>query len=250
MRKRVIVTGASRGIGRAIAEVLALKQYDLDLMVSSEASAEELRRADFVKDSRANVFAVDLASGDEIGQFVANWRASLWGIVNNAGICKTFGILDEGDDPLDEVLSTNLIGPYRLTKGLLPHLSRPGRIVNVASQLGQEGRAGYSAYCASKFGLIGMTKCWAKELGAEGVTVNAICPGWVGTEMSFKDVDRIAAEEGVSADEFYKDVCEPLELKRFTTPTEVANLVAFLISEDGSGVTGRDWLMHTVWNQC
>ncbi|KVC90264.1 short-chain dehydrogenase [Burkholderia ubonensis] len=250
MRKRVIVTGASRGIGRAIAEVLALKQYDLDLMVSSEVSAEELRRADFVKDSRANVFAVDLASGDAIGQFVANWRASLWGIVNNAGICKTFGILDEGDDPLDEVLSTNLIGPYRLTKALLPHLSRPGRIINVASQLGQEGRAGYSAYCASKFGLIGMTKCWAKELGAEGVTVNAICPGWVGTEMSFKDVDRIAAEEGVSADEFYKDVCEPLELKRFTTPTEVANLVAFLISEEGSGVTGRDWLMHTVWNQC
>ncbi|MBR8035569.1 SDR family NAD(P)-dependent oxidoreductase [Burkholderia vietnamiensis] len=250
MRKRVIVTGASRGIGRAIAEVLALKQCDLDLIVSSEASAEELQRADFVKDSRANVFAVDLASGDAIGQFVANWRAALWGIVNNAGICKTFGILDEGDDPLDEVLSTNLTGPYRLTKGLLPYLSRPGRIVNVASQLGQEGRAGYSAYCASKFGLIGMTKCWAKELGAEGVTVNAICPGWVGTEMSFKDVDRIAAEEGLSADEFYKDVCEPLELKRFTTPTEVANLVAFLISEEGSGVTGRDWLMHTVWNQC
>ncbi|KVM97154.1 short-chain dehydrogenase [Burkholderia stagnalis] len=250
MGKRVIVTGASRGIGRAIAEVLAHKQYDLDLMVSSEASAEELQHADFVKDSGANVFAVDLASGDAIGQFVANWRASLWGIVNNAGICKTFGILDEGDDPLDEVLSTNLIGPYRLTKGLLPHLSRPGRIVNVASQLGQEGRAGYSAYCASKFGLIGMTKCWAKELGAAGVTVNAICPGWVGTEMSFKDVDRIAAEEGLSADEFYKDVCEPLELKRFTTPTEVANLVAFLISEEGSGVTGRDWLMHTVWNQC
>ena len=77
MRKRVIVTGASRGIGRAIAEVLALKQYDLDLIVSSEASAEELQRADFVKDSRANVFAVDLASGDAIGQFVANWRAAL-----------------------------------------------------------------------------------------------------------------------------------------------------------------------------
>ncbi|PCE29036.1 SDR family NAD(P)-dependent oxidoreductase [Burkholderia ubonensis] len=249
MRKRVIVTGASRGIGRAIAEVLALKQYDLDLMVSSEVSADELRRADFVKESGASVFAVDLASSQEIDQFVAGWQEPLWGIVNNAGICKTFGILDKGDDPLKEVLSTNLTGPYLLTRGLLPHLSRPGRIVNIASQLGQEGRAGYSAYCASKFGLIGMTKCWAKELGAEGVTVNAVCPGWVGTEMSFKDVDRMAAELDMDSEQFYRDTCAPLELKRFNTPIEVANLVAFLLSDDASGVTGRDWLMHTIWNQ-
>ncbi|KVC81799.1 short-chain dehydrogenase [Burkholderia ubonensis] len=249
MRKRVIVTGASRGIGRAIAEVLAVKQYDLDLIVSSEVSADELRRADFVKESGASVFAVDLASSREIDQFVAGWQEPLWGIVNNAGICKTFGILDKGDDPLNEVLSTNLTGPYLLTRGLLAHLSRPGRIVNIASQLGQEGRAGYSAYCASKFGMIGMTKCWAKELGAEGVTVNAVCPGWVGTEMSFKDVDRMAADLGIGAEQFYKDTCAPLELKRFNTPVEVANLVAFLLSDEASGVTGRDWLMHTIWNQ-
>lgn len=249
MRKRVIVTGASRGIGRAIAEMLATKQYDLDLMVSGEPSAAELRQADFVRESGANVFAVDLASSDQISAFVAGWQAPLWGIVNNAGICKTFGLLDDGNDPLDEVMRTNLTGPYLLTKGLLPHLSRPGRIVNISSQLGHEGRAGYSAYCASKFGLIGMTKCWAKELGADGVTVNAVCPGWVGTEMSFKDVERMAAGLGVDAEQFYKDTCAPLELKRFNTPGEVANLVAFLLSDESSGVTGRDWLMHTIWNQ-
>jgi len=249
MRKRVIVTGASRGIGRAIAEVLADRDYQLDLLVSQEASAEALRNADFVKASGANVFAVDLASRAGISRFTMGWGDKLWGLVNNAGICKTFGLLDEGDDPLDDVLATNLNGPYFLTRGLLPHLSRPGRIVNISSQLGQEGRAGYSAYCASKFGLIGMTKCWAKELGAEGVTVNAVCPGWVGTEMSFKDVDRMAAELGVGSDQFYQETCAPLELKRFNTPVEVANLVAFLLSEEASGVTGRDWLMHTVWNQ-
>jgi NAD(P)-dependent dehydrogenase (short-subunit alcohol dehydrogenase family) len=249
MRKRVIVTGAGRGIGHAIAEVLNGRDYQLELLVSNESSAEALRSADFVKASGANVFAVDLANRAEIDQFVSNWSEGLWGIVNNAGICKTFSILDEGDDPLDDVLATNLTGPYFLTRGLLPHLSRPGRIVNISSQLGQEGRAGYSAYCASKFGLIGMTKCWAKELGADGVTVNAVCPGWVGTEMSFKDVDRMATSLGVSADQFYQDTCAPLELKRFNTPVEVANLVAFLLSEEASGVTGRDWLMHTVWNQ-
>lgn len=249
MRKRVIVTGAGRGIGRAIAEALAGRDYQLDLLVSNEASADALRGADFVKASGANIVALDLSNRAEIGRFTANWAESFWGLVNNAGICKTFGLLDEGDDPLDDVLATNLTGPYFLTKGLLPHLSRPGRIVNIASQLGQEGRAEYSAYCASKFGLIGMTKCWAKELGANGVTVNAVCPGWVGTEMSFKDVDRMAASLGVSSDQFYQDTCAPLELKRFNTPEEVANLVGFLLSEEASGVTGRDWLMHTVWNQ-
>lgn len=249
MSKRILVTGASRGIGLSIAQTLAGKGYALDLLTSSEASAEALRSEAFVRTAQARVHAVDLADASAVTQFAAGWQDELWGIVNNAGICKTFGLLDHGDDPLNEVLGTNLIGPYLLTKGLLPRLTRPGRIVNIASQLGQEGRAGYSAYCASKFGLIGMTKCWAKELGAEGVTVNAVCPGWVGTEMSFKDVERMASEQGVSAKQFYEDTCAPLELKRFNTPVEVANLVAFLVSDEASGVTGRDWLMHTVWNQ-
>lgn len=249
MRKRVLVTGAGRGIGFSIAETLAGKGYLTDLLVSSETSAKALRAAQWVKQEDARVHVLDLADREAVTAFTQAWNTDLWGIVNNAGICKTFGILDSGEDPLDEVLGTNLVGPYLLTKGLLPRLSRPGRIVNIASQLGQEGRVGYSAYCASKFGLIGMTKCWAKELGAEGITVNAVCPGWVGTEMSFKDVDRMAAEQGMTSEQFYAGVCEPLELKRFNTPAEVANLVFFLLSDEASGVTGRDWLMQTVWNQ-
>jgi NAD(P)-dependent dehydrogenase (short-subunit alcohol dehydrogenase family) len=249
MRKRVLVTGAGRGIGFSIGETLAGKGYLTELLVSSETSAKALRDADWVKQTDARVHVLDLADREAVAAFTQTWNTDLWGIVNNAGICKTFGILDSGPDPLDDVLGTNLVGPYLLTRGLLPSLSRPGRIVNIASQLGQEGRTGYSAYCASKFGLIGMTKCWAKELGAVGITVNAVCPGWVGTEMSFKDVDRMAAEQGMSSEQFYAGVCEPLELKRFNTPAEVANLVFFLLSDEASGVTGRDWLMQTVWNQ-
>ncbi|MEX3811310.1 SDR family NAD(P)-dependent oxidoreductase [Paraburkholderia sp. BR13439] len=249
MTKRILVTGASRGIGLSIAQTLAGKGYALDLLTSSEASADALRGEPFVTDMQARVHALDLADAQAVSRFASSWRDELWAIVNNAGICKTFGLLDSGDDPLDEVLGTNLIGPYLLTKGLIARLARPGRIVNIASQLGQEGRAGYSAYCASKFGLIGMTKCWAKELGAEGITVNAVCPGWVGTEMSFKDIERMASERGISAQQFYEETCAPLELKRFNTPAEVANLVAFLVSDEASGVTGRDWLMHTMWNQ-
>lgn len=89
----------------------------------------------------------------------------------------------------------------------------------------------------------------AKELGDEGITVNAICPGWVGTEMSFKDIDRMAKKQNLSSEEYYKNVCTPLELKRFNTTNEVANLVNFILSDEASGITGRDWLMQTIWNQ-
>lgn len=249
MSKRVLLTGAGRGIGLSIAKKLILQGYKLTLLVASKTSAQALANSDLVKKFGSDVFDFNIQDRNEIGRFISGWKEELWGIINNAGICKTFDITANGSDPIDEIMGINLIGPYLLTKGLLPHLSRPGRIVNIASQLGREGRAGYSAYCASKFGLIGMTKCWAKELGDEGITVNAICPGWVGTEMSFKDIDRMAKKQNLSSEEYYKNVCTPLELKRFNTTNEVANLVNFILSDEASGITGRDWLMQTIWNQ-
>lgn len=247
--RRILVTGASRGIGLSVSQYLAQKGAELVLLVGTEESNISLKNMQFVKDSGAVTYTLDLSKRQAIVDFTESWRGELWGIVNNAGICKTCNLKDTGDDPLDEVLNTNLIGPYLLTKQMLPYLSRPGRIVNIASQLGREGREDYSAYCASKFGLIGMTKCWAKELGAEGITVNAVCPGWVDTEMSKIDMQRMANEQGVAVDQFYAKICEPLELKRFNSTEEVANLVSFLLSNEASGITGRDWLMQTIWNQ-
>jgi 3-oxoacyl-[acyl-carrier protein] reductase len=248
LTKHVLVTGSSRGIGLEIAKKLSQKGYELILTTSSDNSANTLRKASFVSE-RTHVYALDQSNHSAIQNFVESWNQPLWGIVNNAAICKTMALKDNGNDPLTDVLNTNLLGPYYLIKSLLPHLTRPGRVVNITSQLGHEGRAGYSAYCASKFGLIGMTKCWAKELGREGITVNAVSPGWVDTEMSRLDMQRMANELGKSVDEYRKEICEPLELKRFNSTEEVANLVAFLLSDDASGITGRDWLMQTVWNQ-
>jgi 3-oxoacyl-[acyl-carrier protein] reductase len=244
----VLISGASRGIGLEIAKKLAAKGYSLILTASNEHSINALKKLEFVN-KEVRVYALDQSNRNAIDAFVNNWNQPLWGIVNNAAICKTLALSEVGDDPLEEVLNTNLLGPYFLTKQLLPYLERPGRIVNITSQLGHEGRADYSAYCASKFGLIGMTKCWAKELGREGIMVNAVSPGWVDTEMSRIDMKRMADEQGVDVKQFYQNICEPLELKRFNSTEEVANLVAFLLSDEASGITGRDWLMQTIWNQ-
>jgi NAD(P)-dependent dehydrogenase (short-subunit alcohol dehydrogenase family) len=251
MSKRVLVTGGGRGIGRAVVQALAENGYKLDVVVKSVESERALNEWARTTGAYVRVFKVDLKDSASIQNLARDWSDNIWGIVNNAGVCKTMPIAEVSDyDPYEEILTTNLTSAYCLTRGLLPCLSRPGRIVNIASQLALEGRAGYGAYCASKFGLIGLTKCWAKELGAQGITVNAVCPGWVSTDMSVKDVERLASEAGVALGEYYADICSPLELKRFNTPQEVASLVCYLLSEDASGITGREMLMQTVWNQC
>lgn len=249
MKRIVLVTGAGRGIGRAIAEALARDGFSLVLTTRTQESADLLHRDGLVRPGLDRVHSFDLADRNAVDAFAAGLTEPLWGIVHNAGICKTARVDDPAADPWEDVVATNLEAPYRLTRRLLAKLTRPGRIVTIGSQLSFEGRAGYGAYCASKFALIGLTKCWAKELGADGVTVNAVCPGWVGTEMTMADVDRLAKEHHVAADAYKDEIAAPLELKRFNTPGEVADLVAFLMSDRGRGVTGRAWLMQTIWNQ-
>ncbi len=249
MNKLVLITGAGRGIGLSIAKTLAQKKYEIALLAKSPASIAFLRQHDAFKKEKTSVWNVDLADREAVQSFIRAWDKPLWGIVNNAGIVRTMMLTESGNDPWESILHTNLEAPYQLVKGLLPHLTHPGRIINIASQLGEEGRAGYSAYCASKFGLIGMTKCWAKELGSLGITVNAVCPGWVETEMSAQDIQRMAQEHQTTPEDFYRSVCLPLELKRFNSTEEVANLVSFLLSVEASGITGRDWLMQTIWNE-
>lgn len=244
---RIIVTGGAKGIGKAITERLLADGFAVEIVGRTKADLEACHQ-ELGRPEQLSFSVLDLADRVQVQRYCSEWQGPLYGIVNNAGICKT-ELLNEQTDIWDDVINVNVNGLYFLTKGLMSHVVDNGRIVNISSQLGKEGRAGYSAYCASKFAVIGLTKVWAKELGARGITVNAVCPGWVATDMSMKDVARLAAEKGVDADDYYNEICKPLELQRFTTPEEVANLVAFLVSEGASGMTGRDMLMHTIWNQ-
>ena len=246
-KKEVIVTGGSKGIGKAIAARLLQDGYTVHICARNEDNLKESAK-ELSEFGDIEYFTLDISDRDSIKEFVSSWSKPLYGLVNNAGICKTER-LDEDTGVWEDVLDTNLNGMYYLTKGLVKNIPEQGRIVNISSQLGKEGRADYSAYCASKFAVVGLTKVWAKELGPKGVTVNAVCPGWVKTDMGMNDLKRIADEKGISHDEFYEDICRPLELKRFTEPSEVANLIAFIISEEASGITGRDILLNTIWNQ-
>ncbi len=253
-RKTALVTGGSKGIGRAIAKKLLDSGYEVHICARNLAEVEQTV-SELRSSGPIHGFRLDLADRKQVFEVCKSWGRPLHALINNAAICKVERIDAHSDDWLDhmgswdDVIDINLTGQYFLTKGLVRYLPDHGRIVNISSQLGEEARASYGAYCASKFGLIGLTKCWAKELGPRQITVNAICPGWVNTDQAKGDMKRIAAEKGVPAEEYYNEVCAPLEMRRFTEPSEVANLVAFLVSPDGSGVTGRSWLMNTIWNQ-
>lgn len=248
--KQVLVTGGSKGIGKTICEWFLKRGWTVK---TCARNGDELGRtvSELKKLGNIEGQVLDLGNREAVKRYAAAWsHGKLDALINNAAICHVKRIDEPAEDRFwDEVLDINLNGVQFLTRGLLKHIPDGGRIVNISSQLGQEARAGYGAYCASKFALIGLTKVWAKELGPRGITVNAVCPGWVKTDQAVGDMERLAKEKGVPVDKLYKEICEPLELRRFTEPEEVANLVGWLSSPEGSGVTGRDWLMNTVWNQ-
>jgi len=249
MKKNIIITGGTRGIGKSTAKML-LNDVGNNVYICSRSN-DDLKTVEdeFGNSENLHTFVLDLSDKEAIKAFTDSWDQPLYGLINSAGICQTEFLSEDNPDVWESVLKVNLTAPMLLVKGLHRRIVDWGRIINISSQLGKEGRSGYSAYCASKFGLIGLTKTWAHELGVRGITVNAICPGWVATEMSLEDVARIAKKMGYSYNDYYKKICAQLELKRFTEPQEVSNLISFLLSEEASGITGRDWLMNVIWNQ-
>ena len=168
-----------------------------------------------------------------------------WGgihvLVNNAGISG----LNRMDDPDDgrwyDVIETNLTGAYLVSKEVLKVMKdhSGGRIINISSVLGKFGVPGYSAYCASKHGLIGFTRALALEVVNRGITVNTICPGWVETEMARLGIEDNAAYQGISPEEFRRQAVEAVPIKRFIAAEEVAYWVSYLASPKAGGITGQ-----------
>lgn len=230
-----LVTGASRGIGKAI----ALKLASLGSKVAvnyreREAEANSVIEA-IASQGGAEAIAIkaDVADTEAVKAMVEQ-VTDRWGtidiLVNNAGITRDTLVLRMGDKDWDEVIDTNLRGAYLCTKFALRSMirQRRGRIINISSIAGVMGNPGQSNYAASKGGLIAFTKSVAREIGSRNITVNAVAPGFIATEMT----DKLPSERKES-------VLAIIPLQRFGEPEDVAELVAFLASEKAGYITGQ-----------
>ena len=232
--RRVLVTGSSRGLGRAVALELGRRGYAVAVHYvrsaePAERVAEEVREAG----GRAAVFCADVSQPDACQDLVKAVVKELGGLdvlVNNAGITKDGLALRMKEADWKNVIDTNLSSAFYLSKAALRGMlsQKWGRIVNVASVVGVAGNAGQANYVAAKAGLIGLTKALAKEYAAKGVTVNAVAPGFITSDMT----------EGLP-EELKKRYLEQIPTGRFGTPEEVASAVAFLAGEGAAYVNGQ-----------
>jgi 3-oxoacyl-[acyl-carrier protein] reductase len=229
-----LVTGASRGIGAAIARSLADAGYGVAVNYAHSADrAEEVAAG--IKTAGGSALAVqaDVSDADAVAAMFASVTDELGPVtvlVNNAGITEDGLLLRMGTDQWDRVLATNLRSVYLCTKAALKPMlrARSGRIISVSSISGIVGNPGQSNYAASKAGVIGFTKSIAKEVGSRGITVNAVAPGFIATDMTD------ALGEAVT-----ESVTQQISLGRLGQPEEVASVVCYLASEDASYITGQ-----------
>ena len=229
-----MITGAARGIGKAIALKFASEGADIaftDLVIDENGKATEKEIAAF--GVRAKGYASNAANFEEAHKVVEEIVKDFGRIdilVNNAGITKDNLIMKMSEDDFDAVIATNLKGAFNCIK----HVSRQmlkqksGRIINISSVSGVLGNAGQANYCAAKAGVIGLTKSAAKELASRGITVNAVAPGFIKTEMT-----------DVLKDDIKKAIMENIPMKAFGETEDIANAVAFLASEEARYITGQ-----------
>ena len=232
--KKALVTGASRGIGKAIAIRLATEGVSVG--VNYNASEQEAAKVvDEIQSLGGNAIILkgSVADSLEVQSLIQAAEDELGGLdilVNNAGITKDNLIMRLPEEDWDQVIDTNLKGAFLCTKAALRSMvrQRSGRIINMSSVVAITGNAGQSNYTAAKAGLIGFTKTVAKEVASRGITVNAIAPGFIETQM----VDAISSQ-------LQQKILERIPLGYFGTPEDVAGVVAFLASEDARYVTGQ-----------
>jgi NAD(P)-dependent dehydrogenase (short-subunit alcohol dehydrogenase family) len=237
--RHVVVTGAGRGIGKAIALRLARDGATLSLLARGgealHATADEIGGA-FVR--RTDIR--DARQVDDAFAAAAEANGPIHALVANSGIG---GPNEPGpDDRFDDLVATNLVGTYRCIRAAQRALApAPDRrdVVVIASILARIAVPGYTGYSASKAGLLGLVRSFAAELAPENVQVNAICPGWVDTDMAWEGIDLMAEAMGTTRDEAYATAMREVPLRRMSKPEDVAGTVAWLLSSDARGVTGQ-----------
>lgn len=232
----VLVTGGSRGIGRATCLAFAKAGYDIAVnYAGNEAAAQETAQAchELNPDGKTAVYGADVADADAVDAMFKAVKADFGGLdvlVNNAGITRDNLIALTKPEDFDAVVATDLRGVFLCMKAAsrIMMRQRHGRIINVSSVVGLRGNAGQVSYSAAKAGVVGMTKSLAKELGRRNITVNAVAPGYVQTDMTgaLDDKQKAAASQYIP-------------LNRLGTPEDIAGVIAFLASDAASYITGQ-----------
>ncbi|HEX9785194.1 MAG TPA: 3-oxoacyl-[acyl-carrier-protein] reductase [Opitutaceae bacterium] len=232
--RTAVVTGAGRGIGRAIAEALGSRGITVVCVSKNISSCSAAAEAINTSGGKAKALAVDVSSGADVSKACAALIEEFKNVdilVNNVGITRDGLLLRMSEDDWQSVIQTNLSSCYFWMKGLIQPMLRKrwGRIVNIASVSGITGLPGQINYSAAKAGMIGLTKAAAKEFASRSITVNAVAPGFIKTDMTSN------MSEGETANE----VLSRIPLKRFGEPGEIASLVTYLCADEAGYITGQ-----------
>jgi NAD(P)-dependent dehydrogenase (short-subunit alcohol dehydrogenase family) len=233
--KTVLITGASRGIGLGIAEGFAKAGARLHVL------ADEERIFDVAPALGATPHLADITDTRAVTACLAQIPV-LDVLINNAGLERLTPLDDASDETaaiFARILNVNVLGTYLVTRAALPKLPKGGRIISTSSVWGRVAEPFFGAYVASKHAVIGLTKCWARELGPRGINVNAVAPGWVRTESALRSLTHMAARGAVAEETLLASILAAQALPGLMEPADMAGIYMFLASPYAANITGQ-----------
>lgn len=240
-KKVAVITGAARGIGKAIAQAFAaagakVAIADIDLDAAQETARQIGKSAIAVE-----VDVAGKASADAMIEHAEKTLGPVDTLVNNAGVSYITAFLDCSQELWDKTINVNLKGAFNCSQAAIARMlpRKNGVIINISSQSGKSGNSHYAAYCASKFGIIGLTQSLAQEFAAQGIRVNALCPGVVFTPLWDGMITDYAQKRNMTPDEVKPYFQNKIPLGRLCTPQDVAEMAVFLAGENASYITGQ-----------
>jgi len=242
--KTVLITGGSRGIGKSIAEKFAKKNYNVVIVSKSIENLEKTKKEFLEKSLNLDVYSCDVTDIKQVKEVVSNVYnkfSSIDILVNSAGVSFINLLEDDDYSKWHKQIDTNLTGTFYFSKEVFKKMKNnsSGRIINISSVYGLIGGIGYSAYCASKHGVIGLTKALALEMAPYKITVNAICPAWVETDMFENDMNEMSEIYKIENDILISDEKMAIPLQSFISVEEISDLVIYLSSDSAKNITGQ-----------